>query len=268
MNTNHANIDRFSGFADTYDAHRPSPPGVLVDVLTQLAEVARPRLVVDLGSGTGKSTRVWIGRADRVIGIEPNADMRRQAEALQHQADGVLEYRDGTAADTGLPDACADILTCCQSFHWMEPASTLAEVARVLRPGGVFAAVDCDWPPVVLRELDDAYRQVHNQAREIEKQRGISSDVRQWPKEQHLKQIKASGRFRYAREITLHQVEPGDAQRLVGIALSQGGVAALLRAGISEDEIGLAHLRALAERLLGGRSVPFYFSYRVRVGVK
>ena len=35
-----------------------------------------------------------------------------------------------------------------QALHWMEPAPTFGEVARLLRPGGVFAALDCDWPPV------------------------------------------------------------------------------------------------------------------------
>ena len=42
--------------------------------------------------------------------------------------------------------ASADIVTCSQSFHWMEPEPTLAEIARILRPGGVFAAYDYDWP--------------------------------------------------------------------------------------------------------------------------
>jgi len=75
-----ANLERFSGFADRYDARRPMPPAALVDLLTQLAQVTQPRLIVDIGCGTGLSTRIWAGRAEKVIGIEPNADMRRQAE--------------------------------------------------------------------------------------------------------------------------------------------------------------------------------------------
>lgn len=57
--------------------------------------------------------------------------------------------------DLGLPDDSVDIITCSQSFHWMEPQSTLREFARVPRPGGIFVAYDCDWPPV----LD--WRQAH-----------------------------------------------------------------------------------------------------------
>src|SRR2546428_1266313 len=94
-----------SGFADRYDIYRPTPPAVLVDVLTQLAQTQRPNLVVDLGSGTGISTAVWADRAHRVIGIEPNARMRRRAEE-RNQAQNVA-FHEGFAHQTGVPDAAA-----------------------------------------------------------------------------------------------------------------------------------------------------------------
>jgi predicted O-methyltransferase YrrM len=46
------------GFADVYDEYRPAPPPALLDVLLHLAQVDRPRLVIDLGTGTGLSARV------------------------------------------------------------------------------------------------------------------------------------------------------------------------------------------------------------------
>jgi len=64
-----ANIARFTGFADVYDAYRPRPPAVLADVLCALAGVVRPALVVDLGCGTGSSTRYWAERAGQVVGV-------------------------------------------------------------------------------------------------------------------------------------------------------------------------------------------------------
>ena len=76
-----ANLERFSGFAEEYDAYRPSPPAVLRNILVELAMATRPNLVVDIGSGTGLSTRYWAESADRVIGIEPNHDMRTRAAA-------------------------------------------------------------------------------------------------------------------------------------------------------------------------------------------
>ena len=125
------------GFAARYDRYRPAPPRALLDVLCRYARVERPALVVDLGCGTGLSTRAWSGRAERVVGVEPNPAMLAAAEP----APGV-EYREAYAHETGLEDACAAVVTCSQSFHWMEPEPTLAEVGRVLRPGGVFAGSD------------------------------------------------------------------------------------------------------------------------------
>src|SRR3984893_18785877 len=85
-----------------------------------------------------------------------NDDMRTQAirKIEHHPYAAHIAYREGVAHRTGLPDGCADIVTCAQSLHWMEPTSTLAEVARILRPGGLFAAYDYDWPPTLHWELD------------------------------------------------------------------------------------------------------------------
>src|SRR5215471_3164342 len=95
----------WTGKASSYDRVRPSPPPVLLDLLTQLIGTPHPALVVDVGSGTGLSTAIWGERAERVVGIEPNADMRR--EAISKAADNPnvahIEYREGLAHQTGLP---------------------------------------------------------------------------------------------------------------------------------------------------------------------
>lgn len=264
---NAANICRFSGFADTYDAHRPTPPAAIVDFLIQLTHAPRPALVVDLGSGTGLSTRIWAGRADRVVGIEPNPDMRRHAETQPAPA-APVEYRDGTSTATGVPDASADIVTISQALHWMEPGPTFAEVARILRPGGVLAAYDCDWPPTITPGLHAAYVDFDRRCRQLERDRTCSPDVRQYDKHEHLARMRTSGHFRHAWETVFHGVETGDAVRLVRLALSQGGAQACVRAGLTSDEIGLADLEATAQREMAGRDLPWYFSYRVRIAVK
>jgi SAM-dependent methyltransferase len=261
------NLDRFSGFAGIYDAFRPRPPAALVDLLTQLAAVERPALVVDIGSGTGLSTVIWSGRAEQVIGIEPNADMRRQAEARSIDAADVT-YRDADSSTTGLPEGCADIVTCSQALHWLEPEPTFAEVARILRPGGIFAAYDCDWPPTMHWEAELAYDTLMRRGTQIERERGLDEDVRRWQKSGHLERMRSSCRFRYVREVLLHHVEPGNAERLVGLAKSQGGIAGLLRHGVSEEEIGLDVLRTEANRVLGSEMRPWFWSYRVRVGIR
>src|SRR5436853_5289245 len=131
----------WTGKASSYDRARPTPPPALLDLLTQVIQMPHPALVVDVGSGTGLSTAIWGERAERVIGIEPNADMRKEAthNVEDHPYAAHIENREGLAHQTGLPDGCADILPCAQSFHWMEPIPTLAEITRILRPGEPFA---------------------------------------------------------------------------------------------------------------------------------
>ncbi|HEX4208611.1 MAG TPA: class I SAM-dependent methyltransferase [Ktedonobacteraceae bacterium] len=170
----------WTGEAVRYDRTRPTPPLALLDILTQLIHMPCPALVVDLGSGTGLSTMIWSNRAQHVIGIEPNTDLRTQAirkiENYQHVAH--IEYRDGVSNRTDLPDASTDIVTCAQSFHWMEPTSTLAEIARILRPGGLFAAYDYSWPPTLNWELEQVYLEVDERFEVLEQERGLSQNLR------------------------------------------------------------------------------------------
>ncbi|HEY0754296.1 MAG TPA: hypothetical protein VGD98_10065 [Ktedonobacteraceae bacterium] len=71
--------DIWTGKASSYARARPTPPPALLDLLTQLIQLPHPALVVDLGSGTGLASASWGELAERVIGIEPNADMRKEA---------------------------------------------------------------------------------------------------------------------------------------------------------------------------------------------
>jgi SAM-dependent methyltransferase len=249
------------GFAGGYDRFRPRPPRALLEALCRYARVERPGLVVDLGCGTGLSTRAWSGIAARAVGIEPNPAMLAVAEP----APGI-EYREAYAHDTGLPAASADLATASQSLHWMEPEPTFAEAARILRPGGVFAAYDYDWPPLVDPEVDEAFIAHRERRAELRAQRGIQRGADRWAKHEHLERLRASGRFRLCREVVLHSVEQGTAERLVGFAHSLG-LPAIASDEELERELRVHELEAVATRVLGDRTVPFVFGYRVRIGV-
>ena len=260
------NIERFTGFADLYDKYRPEPPALLSVVLTRLTHTPFPQLVVDLGSGTGLSTRYWATQAQQVIGIEPTADMRHQAEAQTVTSN--ITYREGFSHQTGLPDHCAEIVSCAQSLHWMEPQATFEEAARILRPGGVFAACDYDWPPTTGSwEADAAFEVCMTRVQEYEKEFKPPMPVKRWGKDQHLARMQASGCFRYAKEIVLHRMDQGNAERLVGLLLSQGNVMTLLKAGLSEGQLGIDDFRKVAERTLGVEPQTWYWSSRVRFGI-
>lgn len=263
MNTN---TDVFSGVANLYDKYRPRPPIVLLDILTQLAQTQRPRLIVDLGSGTGLSTNVWAARAESVIGIEPNTDMRQQAELHLARLPDVknVRYQHGLSTQTGLPAGCADIVTCAQSLHWMEPEPTFAEVARILRPGGLFAAYDYDWPPLVNWEVEAAYHAYMSRVQELRNERELTYGMQIWPKQEHLSRMEASGRFRFVKEILVHHMEKGNAENFIGLALSNGIDKFLDRR--MNEESGLESFRSAVRNALGDGPIPWYFSYRVRIG--
>jgi ubiquinone/menaquinone biosynthesis C-methylase UbiE len=260
----------WTGEATLYDQTRPSPPPVLLDILTQLIHTPRPSLVVDLGSGTGLSTMLWSERAQRVIGIEPNADMRAQAmrKLERHPFAANIEFREGVSSHTGLPESSADIVTCSQSFHWMEPTSTLAEIGRILRPGGLFAAYDYDWPPALSWELEQAYREVDERFEALERERGLAQILQKWSKSGHLARMRESGLFRFTRELLLHHVEQGDAERFIGMVMTGAYSHQFKLKTITEQEIGFDLLRQAAYEYIGSEPIPWYFSYRVRIGVK
>src|SRR5262245_45543844 len=95
-------LTRFGGLAAGYDRYRPDYPPAAIDFIIARCGLAPGARFVDVGCGTGISTRLFGARGLAGIGVEPNADMRRVAEAT----DSAATYRDGQADALGLPDAC------------------------------------------------------------------------------------------------------------------------------------------------------------------
>ncbi|MEA2290606.1 MAG: hypothetical protein QOD55_2603 [Solirubrobacteraceae bacterium] len=124
----------FARSAGAYERARPEYPADAVAWLARRLGLGPGRVVVDLAAGTGKLTRPLLGTGARVVAIEPVAEMRR---AIGPGA----EVLDGTAEAMPVPDASADAVTVGQAFHWFDGPAALAEVHRVLRPGGALAVV-------------------------------------------------------------------------------------------------------------------------------
>jgi SAM-dependent methyltransferase len=100
--------------------------------------IGRPTAdVVDLGAGTGLLTGVITELGHRVTAVEPDPGMRTELLAACPTA----AVRDGSAESTGLPDGCADAVLAGAAYHWFQPELAHPEIARVLRPGGAFAAL-------------------------------------------------------------------------------------------------------------------------------
>jgi SAM-dependent methyltransferase len=113
------------------------------------------RTVVDLGAGTGKFTRLLALTGAEVIAVEPVTQMReRLAELLP-----AVAVTAGTAEESGLPDGCADAVVAAQSWHWFDTPRALAEVERLLRPGGALVLIWNTYDTSVpwVREFQDIY---------------------------------------------------------------------------------------------------------------
>jgi len=254
------------GFAERYERYRPRPPAALLELLPGLAGVERPALVVDLGSGTGLSTRFWAERAGAVVGIEPNPEMLAVAVAATTAAN--VSYRHASAAETGLEGGVADIVTCSQSLQWMEPEPTFAEVARILRPGGVFAAYEYRSCITQSAEANTAFEAAHERKGRLREELGLDAGHARWPFGRES--FAEFGRFRHVWETVLHGVEQVDAERLVGFFLSEGSTTTLLAsgfaAGITEEQVGIDALRAAASSGLGDDPSPWHLGYRLVLG--
>lgn len=133
------NTDRFTGKARAYAQGRPDYPASVVGLLTQESRRENPRLA-DIGSGTGILSRAMLERGWTVYGVEPNDDMRKEAEK-RLSAFPRFHSVAGTAERTGLPGASVDLVTAAQSFHWFDAAAFKRECRRLLSRGGKVALI-------------------------------------------------------------------------------------------------------------------------------
>ena len=131
-------IDRFSGFAGTYRLARPIYPAHLFEALAALAPGRG--LAWDCGTGNGQAAVGLVRHFSRVRATDPSD--RQIAEAMPHDR---VDYRVERAEEVSLADASVDLAVAAQAMHWFDLDPFYAEVARVLKPGGVLAAFGYDW---------------------------------------------------------------------------------------------------------------------------
>ncbi|WP_046734592.1 class I SAM-dependent methyltransferase [Streptomyces humi] len=143
-----ARAHSFNAAAAQYAANRPSYPAALLDAVEEEAgRVLAGARAVDVGAGTGIATALLHARGADVVAVEPGEGMAAQFRAA---LPGVPVVR-GNGNALPLADATADFVTYAQAWHWTDPAQSVPEALRVLRPGGALAlwwntnAADVDW---------------------------------------------------------------------------------------------------------------------------
>jgi SAM-dependent methyltransferase len=98
-------------------------------------------VVADVGSGTGIFAGPLLEMGCVVYGVEPNGEMRAEAERRFAHRPALFHSVSATAEATTLADRSVDLVVAAQAFHWFDPAKFGAECRRILRPGGRAALV-------------------------------------------------------------------------------------------------------------------------------
>ncbi len=141
----------FERVAEEYERGRPGYPDDVLDLLPVPATDA----VLDLAAGTGKLTRVLARRYRRVIAVEPLDSMR----AIISREAPNAEVLDGRAEAIPLADGAVGAVFVAQAIHWFANDDAIAEIARVLEPGGVLVVVRNEMDDDALSPLPAAYRE-------------------------------------------------------------------------------------------------------------
>ena len=122
----------FGRAADAYERGRPDYPAEAIAHLLAVLNVTASSRVVELGAGTGKFTTHLTASGAHVVAVEPVPNMRARLSARLPS----VQVLDGTAEAIPLADHSVDVVVAAQAFHWFAADRALAEISRVLKPGG------------------------------------------------------------------------------------------------------------------------------------
>jgi SAM-dependent methyltransferase len=124
--------DAFGRTAREYELGRPGWPEELLDRVIAELGLGPEAEVLDLGAGTGKLTRELVPRFARILAVEPDDAMRAVLQEVVPGAEALA----GRGEAIPLPDGRVDAVFSAEAFHWFAGEESIAEIARVLRPGG------------------------------------------------------------------------------------------------------------------------------------
>lgn len=196
----------FDHAAEAYEEARPGYPDELLDGVPLAADAT----VLDLAAGTGKLTRILARRYAHVIAVEPLDGMRAVLARVVPEADA----RAGSAEAIPLGDVSVDAVFVATAFHWFATDAAVAEIARVLRPGGVLAVVGNE--TVEPTPLPEAY---------IARTRALFDDVYTGAKLDEQLEAIARGPFGEIHEAHVHHEQVQDQGAVLHFMSSVSAVA-------------------------------------------
>jgi SAM-dependent methyltransferase len=143
----------FGADAGRYDRARPTYPASLVE---RIVAASPGRDAVDVGCGTGISSRLLAAAGCRVLGVEPDPRMAEQARRGGTDVE-VAKFEDWDPAGRSF-----DTVVAAQAWHWVDVVAGAAKAAEALRPGGRLAVFWNAFDPP--RELREAFGAVYRRS--------------------------------------------------------------------------------------------------------
>ncbi len=131
---------RFSDRVENYTKYRPGYPSEILNLLKEKCNLISGSIIADIGSGTGIFTKFLLDNGNAVFAVEPNPEMRVEAERIL-RSNGQFTSNSGDAEATTLADHSVDIITCAQAFHWFDREKAKQEFHRILKPNGCLVLV-------------------------------------------------------------------------------------------------------------------------------
>ncbi len=135
MNSLPDSKERFSNRVQNYIKYRPGYPKEIIDFLTDKINFRSGWKIADIGSGTGILSKLFLENGNKVLGVEPNEEMRKAGE---HQLKNYPNFIsiNGSSENTGIDADKVDLITAGQAFHWFNVEKSKKEFKRILNENG------------------------------------------------------------------------------------------------------------------------------------
>ncbi|MFL5824450.1 MAG: class I SAM-dependent methyltransferase [Solirubrobacteraceae bacterium] len=237
---------QFASVADAYERGRPEYAPAVIGATAAELGIQPGDAVLDLAAGTGKLTTALVEYGFDVLAVEPQEALRR----VLREKVGAARVRAGLAEQIPLADGSVAAVMIADAFHWFDRPRALAEIRRVLAPGGGLALFNTvpDWSGASwaheLGTMVAGSRPEHP-----------NFDGRPW-----REFVREADGFAEPRQVRVTTYKPADAEGVLAYMASISWIA-----GLPEAQRGdaLARMREIVQ----GGETPEQFALHVDVGL-